>query len=395
MYTVQPCVFSTTRGDVAGYVICNDSDSLDMELMYVNRYLHQVAVKSDSTAKQYAYRLKNFLNFLLLYNKSVMECTDKDIVKFMHSKQYDLDASVVNIQQRISPSALAAHYFPIRGLFIYLYNCRLPIKVNIELIKTRSGKNSYLSGIAQTMPVPDIVMDSSYKNGAADRDYIKWYTEEQKEALLSAFRTIRNKCIMSIGLDGARIDEILSSRIEDYDVETGTLTPLRSKGKADGSELRTIHLSERSIKLLNDYLLNEREKAEAELYEEGKMLSRYLFIVLRRGKNFGSPLSYRSYMYCLKTAARRAGFDEKKIRSHSGRSTRVNEIFSDWAEHPARWTEEEIREMFGWKTIESAEQYLNQSDTRRKKAITKKLLEHDKEVFERNRKRKSKRGDGK
>ena len=100
-------------------------------------------------------------------------------------------------------------------------------------------------------------------------------------------------------------------------------------------------------------------------------------------------------MYCLKTAARRAGFDEKKIRSHSGRSTRVNEIFSDWAEHPARWTEEEIREMFGWKTIESAEQYLNQSDTRRKKAITKKLLEHDKEVFERNRKRKSKRGDGK
>ena len=386
MYTVEPCIYDTTRGDVAGYLICSDEDLIETDIFLVNRYLHKMAMGSDQTARQYAYRLLIFINFLRARGKDVLTCTDDDIVRYLHSVQYDMDGDVVSIQQKISPYALGAYYYPVRGLFVYLSLCKIPLNVDIKMISTRNGKNSYLQGIAQTMPVPDLVLEQSFKKGAPSRDYKKWYTPEEKDSLLSAFRTTRDKAITSISLDGFRADEILSSRMCDYDTESGVLTPFRSKRKDDGSELRSHTLSERSVRFIEDYLMFERAEIENELYERGEKIADEIFVVMERGKYYGKALSYHSYWKNLKAAARRAGFDEKKIRTHSGRSTRANEIFSDWAEHPDAWTEREIMDVFGWKSFESATPYINRNDRRRQIVTMEKLKRIDDEMHQRHRK---------
>lgn len=44
------------------------------------------------------------------------------------------------------------------------------------------------------------------------KEYIKWYTESDKEILLSNFLTNRDKAIFLMTLEGLRIDEVLSLR---------------------------------------------------------------------------------------------------------------------------------------------------------------------------------------
>ena len=53
----------------------------------------------------------------------------------MHSLQYDMSSAVVSIvEQRLSPQALAAYYYPIRGFYIYLYECKQPVQVEIQIV---------------------------------------------------------------------------------------------------------------------------------------------------------------------------------------------------------------------------------------------------------------------
>ena len=385
MYIVKPCIYETSNGEIPGFIICNSLSlgELDADLLYVNRYLHKKSMKSDDTAYQYSHRITKFLNFLELHEKTYLEADDEDIVRYMHTLQYEMDADLISIQQRISPAALSMYYYPVRGLYIYLYECRIPVRVDVQVIRSRGGKNSYLQGISESLPSPDLTLERAYQYGAPARDYLKWYTEEEKERMLSAFRNKRNQAIFSISLDGFRIDEILSCRIHDYDVDTGFLTPFRSKRKPDGSEQRTGKISERSMSLLADYLINERAAVETEAYANGNVISDAMFIVLKHGRDFGKPLSYRSFWMCLKTAARKAGFNERQIRTHSGRSTRANEVFTDWSKNPEKYTENDIKDIFGWKSMDSSAPYLNRNDRERQIAIADKMKELDNQLHER------------
>ena len=52
MYTVKPCIYETSNGEIPGFIICNSLSlgELDADLLYVNRYLHKKSMKSDDTA---------------------------------------------------------------------------------------------------------------------------------------------------------------------------------------------------------------------------------------------------------------------------------------------------------------------------------------------------------
>ena len=385
MYTVKKCTYPLSDGSTRqGYIIDSTSAHLS-DLMWINSYLHKLANKSAKTAYQYAHRLCKFLSFLELIGKTYWECTDTDIVRYMRSLQYDTSTKVISITEQVrSPEALGSYYYPVRGLFIYLYQCKQPLKVEIELVQ-KYNRDRYLQGIAPALTKPDLVLDQAYEHGAKRREYIRWYTEEQKLTLLCGFRSLRDKTIISLGLDGFRIDEILSARMRDYDQARGILTPYRSKRKADGSEMRSAPLSDRSVHLLEDYLINERGLVEATLEDNGKMMPDEIFVVLRHGESYGQPLKYNNFWQILKSAARRMGFDPSMVRTHSGRSTRANEVFTDMAKHPGKWTEQDILDLFGWASFKSAKPYINKNDPDRTIAIAKKLEETDKERRERSR----------
>ncbi|MGN0038883.1 MAG: tyrosine-type recombinase/integrase [Coriobacteriales bacterium] len=193
-------------------------------------------------------------------------------------------------------------------------------------------------------------------------DYEKWYTDEQVEAIIQNLRTYRDKAVFSISLDGLRVDEILSSRIDLYSASDGTLKLARSKGRSEGAG-RLCVLSERSRNLLEEYLYNERSIVEQKLIEAGLVVPLELFLNLReREGSFGKPMAYHNTLEIIKRAAKRAGLDPAKIRTHSGRSTKAGELFRIQAKNPEKMTDNQILEIMGWKSMTSAEPYKNRQD---------------------------------
>ena len=379
MYTAQKCSFPVSDGSERdGYIITHSERDAD-ELIWVNRYLHIVALRSSQTAKQYAYRLANFLNYLEGAGKTYGEADEDDITQYLRMFQYDRE-SVITLQQKISVNAIKSHYAPIRGLYIYLYESKQPVAVDIRIITKRRGKNNYLAGIVSSvMEKPDLLINEAYESGADPRPYIKQYTEKQKRALIDALQTKRDKAICSITFDGFRIDEIISSRLGDYDSVMGILTPYRSKRKADGSELRSAPLSERSMRLLEDYLLTERSIVEIELLNAGIQISDQIFINLRHGPYYGKPIQYHNAWGRLKDAAEKTGMDPARVRYHNGRSTRVNEFITDWARSPELYTEQDLLDLTGWKSLSSATPYIERNSIDRSLILSRKLRQADKE----------------
>ena len=71
------------------------------------------------------------------------------------------------------------------------------------------------------------------------------------------------------------------------------------------------------------------------------------------------PVAYPNYLAVLKGCARRAGMDPSKIRTHSGRSTKVMGLLENGALNPAeRKSEAELLYHFGWKSINSMQPYM-------------------------------------
>lgn len=176
-------------------------------------------------------------------------------------------------------------------------------------------------------------------------------------------------------MEGFRIDEVLSIKLDNYDPIEKIIQPARSKGRVSVSpnsnnHLRTIALPKDTCDVLDRYIATERMLAE----NESGVISQYLFINLRRGKQHGAPLSYRNYLEILKSCSKRAGMNPTVIRTHSGRSTKVMEYIEHNALHPEDGvTDAILMECFGWRSIDSIEPYHNHNNPIIAKAVMDKL----------------------
>jgi len=126
----------------------------------------------------------------------------------------------------------------------------------------------------------------------------------------------------------------------------------------------------KTCNIINSYIQTERAVAET----ESNRISQYLFINLNSGKEQGKPLSYHNYLKILKKCAKRAGFDESKIRTHNGRSTKVMEFLERQALHPEEnITDAIIMESFGWRSLDSIDHYRDHNNQIIAKAVMDKL----------------------
>lgn len=227
------------------------------------------------------------------------------------------------------------------------------------------------------------IVSGHAKNLKPGREYIKWYEDDQIGAILSNFNTIRDEVVFLLTLEGMRIDEVLSIKLDGVDEEEKTVQPSRSKGKQDSeeyesnkNEIRIVSIPEKSFERLITYLYGERQDAEAEsgIYDD------YLFINLNRGKNQGKPLSYYNYLKVLKRTAQRAGLDSRKIRTHSGRSTKVNQLQEHQVLYPEdNITDSMIKEILGWKSIQTIDAYKNKGNKVILKSASEKVYRRKKE----------------
>lgn len=364
MFSVEKAII--TKANMENYdcyIILNN----DLPVFFINKWLDMKALKSDKTSKKYAYDLCRFLNFLNQLNKTYLKATKKDVLLFIDSVLFQLDDNVSSISSNISYNTAYSYLNTIKEFYKYVEDYSDEASIEADKYKKKSAKNSFLYGQIWDMNIKDILLLRTSRI-KGNKDYLKWYTDKEKSALIMNFKTLRDKTIFLLTLEGMRIDEVLSLTLANYDPVNALVTTNRSKSK----DTRTIPLSDDTVQAIEDYLFNERSDVEINCDTP----TEYLFLNLKRGRYFGKEVSYNNFLTVLKKASSRAGLDPAKIRTHSGRSSKTMELLTFQAEHPEiNLTDEQIRLLMGWENVNSIKPYINYKDERILLAVAKKINE--------------------
>ncbi len=331
----------------------------------INEWLDFKSINKITTGKEYASKLVVFLNYLDLIGENYKEAVKKDIIKFLMYLIYgiSLDLTVRSISGQITYSTLSKYITVITEFYKWLDDEQedINMKMSKKHNRKRVSKSFYYGQIWNSDYTG--IIDKHILKLKPSRPYIKWYTEEQKEAILSNFTTLRDKAVFLMTLEGMRIDKALSIKLSQYDMDQRIVKPSRSKGKesqtGDKNDLRLIVLPKATCEILDRYIQTERTDSET---ESGK-LNDWLFINLRKDKYQGDVLKYRSYWGIIKKCAARAGLDPEQIRTHSGRSTKTMELL----EHQVLFPEDGITDLIimetmGWESPESIQPYKNHNN---------------------------------
>lgn len=331
---------------------------------YINKFLHVKNITSVSTCKQYAYRISKWLNYLEDKEIDYKDAKNEHYYKFLIYLSYDSQNNLINIaESKRSGFTIKSYSSPIKSLYRYLKEIGVSVNFEPGEISADAGKSFFFGqGMVSSNEREATIINNVFEH-SKPVDYIKWYTDEQIEAIFSNSRTVRDKAIFSLSLDGMRIDEIITLRMSDYDDQNGIVKLYHSKGRTTGDTGRIVALSERSQQFLNDYIFNERMNVETDLLADNKILGETIFINLRKDKYYGQPIKYHSCLNVLKVTAKHAGLPPERVRTHSGRSTSAANMYQLQMTNPElNLTDEQIRLRHGWKRSESADPYKNMND---------------------------------
>jgi integrase len=372
-YQISKFVFETQNGDYYyRHMITKDS----IPLLEINQYIDQKSLRNTNTGKQYAKKLVLFLNWLDNRGSSYEVATNQQVKSFINYLIYgDIsELKVQSLEVGLSYSTLNSYITVITDFYRWLddnYQSQIQFLLKRD---TKHARKSYLYGQIYSYDYKYII-DRYLPRLKSTKDYIKWYTDEEKLRICNSFSTLRDESVFRLTLEGLRIDEALSVRLNDFDAVQGIIKPSRSKGKSSvesGREnhLRVVALPKETCALLERYIATERMLAE----NESMVVSQYIFINIKADKYQGQPLSYRNYLRILKLAAKKAGFNSERIRTHSGRSTKVMDILEYGALHPEKGLSDvELLETFGWKSTDSIEPYRNHNNPIIAKSLIEKL----------------------
>lgn len=352
-FKVAKAKLMTEGGELAERWLITDNLIPDYR---INEWVEIKSMRKVSTGREYAYKLTGFLNYLNFCGKEYGSATAKDVLAFVLYSVYGYNENlkIHSLVGQISNNTLSKYITVITEFYKWLdnnYTSNMTFGEKNLNIKTRK---SFLYGQIWNYNYKYIV-DKHIQNLKGSKEYVKWYTAEEKDRLTNQFLTLRDRAVFLVTLEGFRIDEVLSMQLEDYDGET--IRPSRSKGLPDGSKhMRTIALPAKTCKMLDEYIFTERAAAET----NSGIVNQFIFINIKCGINQGHPFCYRSYWEIFKRCATRCGIDPAKVRTHSGRSTKVMEFLECQVTNPEKnITDSLILYHFGWRSLESISHYRN------------------------------------
>lgn len=357
-FQVKRFLFETTTGEA----ICRFmlTDRL-LPMLAPNQYIEMKSVNKLGTGKSHAYKLCVFFNFLHeKYHTNYDAATNRQVLAFIDHFIYGdrENLRILDPKDSICYSTLSGYVSAITDFYRWLDQTYGSEMVFYEG-ERRCRLQSYLYGQIYTFKYKYLI-DRMLPEAKGSREYIKWYTDEEKEELCNKFNTLRDEAVFRLTLEGFRIDEALSIRLADYHAAERLIQPSRSKRRQTAStgyenKLRTVRINKETAKVLNEYLFVERPSAE----NAGGTISHWIFLNLR-GSSVGQPLSYHNFRKILKSCAERCGLEPEKIRTHSGRSTKVMEVLENNALHPEEAKSDvQIKALFGWSSIDSITPYMN------------------------------------
>lgn len=218
--------------------------------------------RSEGTIREYAKAIDNCLKYV---NKPEAEIKAIDLEMWQSS------------MSNLSSASVAQRTSAVREYFKFLYRNEFISRNPAEFLEAPAIKNREQSAL----------------------------TGEQVRAMVNAATNLRNKAIiMTLAQTGLRIHELLNITLEQYENRVDNILVIRGKGDKD----RLIGLSDETIKLIDNYIVNERKDG-----------CEYLFVGNQSKKMDGKNTSAM-----LKVAARKAGienWEELHISNHTMRRT--------------------------------------------------------------------------
>ena len=218
--------------------------------------------RSEGTIREYAKAIDNCLGYI---NKPEAEIKSIDLEMWQSS------------MSNLSSASVAQRTSAVREYFKFLYRNEFINRNPAEMLEAPQIKNREQSAL----------------NG------------EQIRAMVNAATNERNKAIiMMLAQTGLRIHELANITLEQYESRSNNVLVIRGKGDKD----RLVGLADETIKLIDNYIVNERKDG-----------CEYLFV-----GNRGNKMDGKNTSAMLKVCARKAGienWEELHISNHTMRRT--------------------------------------------------------------------------
>ncbi|MDP2849489.1 MAG: site-specific integrase [Sulfuricurvum sp.] len=343
---------------------------------YSSLYVSNRSKNSLEYGKRVGYGLVKYFNFLSERGIQYWNATDEDVKAYMlYIINFDVKTGEIVSEPSAGYKTIMKHKDLIVRFYKFLWQFADHSVLQIHRWKD-GGLLEYKTALTlrwdSVESVADAIIDlflTKFKTNI--KEYIMEYSDEEIHAIYSNFSNYRNRAIFLLTLHGMRIDEVLSIKLKDYDPKNSTVKPSRSKGTGRGRK-RTVAIGDQTASVIENYIRHERNKAEM----KAKKLNDALFVNTRIKNEEVAFTEYsaNSYRSALKTAAKKAGI-KGAVRTHSGRSDKATKLVKDMVNGELKLTDETIRHIMGWKTIDSIRPYVDHANAEIAQEFAKKHAE--------------------
>ncbi|PGE01472.1 tyrosine-type recombinase/integrase [Bacillus pseudomycoides] len=354
------------------YLITNDG----IPIPEISLWLDLVSINSYLTGERYAYALLRYLSFLKSKNIDFREVQNKGTIEEYVKYLLGFREQIINIEAPLTFTAIQTNLTPIKQFYSWLEDEQVllqsPLRSMAEGQKPSFNvhwKKKLLYGQIWSFNTEKTIL--SRIKYTKKHVHLKWYTENEIKKIIQHLPTIRDKVIFQISIEtGMRIGEILGLKLVHFDSIEQTLQVAReqnteNKAKAK-TEARTVVINNKLSDFIQDYLVNERGLIDVEY-------SPYLFLNYH-GVYKGQPMRTRNFLRILKNAGGKAGIDKTKIRTHSGRSTRVQKLVELMRDYPHLGiTQTYIDNEMGWRSEKTIKIYERGYTLKQKRHILEKI----------------------
>lgn len=337
-------------------------------------WLDLVSINSYLTGERYAYALLRYFRFLKRNNLDYREVVSKRVIEEYIKDLLGLEEKVIDIESRMTFTALSTYITVLKSFYHWLEDER-KTPVNPVLLGNKRGKSPHLVNIKllygqiwQFDVEESILSRVMYHR---KRNHLKWYTDEEIELIHRNLPTLRDKVVFSISTEtGMRIGEILGLKLDHFDPFEPHLKVVRQQNVENRAQAktteRTLFIYQSLADLIQSYIVTERTEADS-------LDSNYLFLNAKAPYK-GEPLRARNFLRILKNAGERAGFLRGEIRTHSGRSTRAQQLVDLMNDHPELGiTPTFIDEEMGWRSERTIKIYQKGYSMRQKRKILQRI----------------------
>lgn len=244
--------------DKKKYMLLDKEGEVNIPVTKFLKYLDNIN-KSPNTVRTYAYHLKNYFEYLEIKEKDFTNANIdllSDYISWLRKPEDN--GNVISLGKKTSVRRERTINLNLSAVFSFydylsrneLYQNKINENLKIQIGSSDSGFKSFLSHLGNKKTINKNIL----KVREPKRE-IKTLKREEIECIRKACSNQRDELLIRVLYEGGlRISEALNLRIEDFDISENSI--IVTKSKTVSGERRKVYISENTMSLFQDYLID-------------------------------------------------------------------------------------------------------------------------------------------